>query len=155
MTPQFKNNNKNNIVSPELIEVGTQYSFNFSPSDDRQFWNNVDRIGSLKTYFTTFILKRSSMHIDAYMEISRNGRLHFHGTCKFLKQEHIIEFFVDHLHYIQNNGIIEIDTISDLDKWLVYCRKSQHLIKCNIRSNEHLINASRDLKVSHKKICEY
>jgi len=56
------------------------------------------------------------------MEISSLGRLHFHGRIQI---NEIPMFLSTDLKRLMENGTLEIDSISDPEKWLLYCTKQK------------------------------
>lgn len=128
---------KVDIVSPEKVQLNVLYTFNLSPSDDHQFYNKPDdgRVKSMIRWFTTYVVSLFTARVDVYMEISRSGRLHFHGTIEFRNLNEIREFYLHAIHDIVKHSHLEIDTIVDPFIWHNYCIKSQHIIKCNIKSS--------------------
>lgn len=58
------------------------------------------------------------------MEISKGGRLHFHGYIVF---KDILSFFLHNVERLQNNFTYEIDEINDLGKWHYYTIKQSHM----------------------------
>jgi len=137
------------MLSPELIEINTVYTITLNPSDDFQYWTNESyqaRIKALSAYVELYLLKQIPAVVDIYMESSRTGRLHFHGTIKFLKSDHILEFYLMTLHKLVGKFQIEIDTIKDIKIWTTYCRKSSHLIDVNIKTNSHNLKRYKDMQ---------
>jgi len=61
--------------------------------------------------------------IEVYMELSRNGRFHFHGRIKFESIICIMYFYSVDLRRLHASGTGEIDTETDPMKWNLYCRK--------------------------------
>nr|UOF78872.1 rep protein [Cressdnaviricota sp.]UOF83105.1 rep protein [Cressdnaviricota sp.] len=132
-------NVKKPILSPESITVNTSYTFTLNPCDDLQYFDQIDRIKSLEGYAINYILPVVPAIVDIYMEVSRAGRLHFHGTINFPTIAHIKDFYVNVIHKLSKKFQIEIDTICDPDKWREYCTKSSHLINVHLVTNKNLL----------------
>lgn len=137
--------NKAKIVSPEEIKLNEFYTLTLNPNDRHQYFDATNRIDKLTSYMQAKILDCPNMDVDVHMEISRKGRLHFHGTIMFCKTEHILYFYLHKINEWLESFQIEIDTISDRLKWDTYCTKSSNLIKVNINS-KHVIDFSKLLK---------
>lgn len=121
---------KLNILSPELIETKRPYSFNLNPSDEHQYFSKEsNRIRDVGRYFSTYLVTLFTAHCEVYMEISRTGRLHFHGIITFNTTNDIRQFYIEAIHNLLKQCTIEIDTIKDMDIWRTYITKCQSLIK--------------------------
>lgn len=57
-----------------------------------------------------------------YTELSKIGRLHFHGICKFPTKLHLI---LDQMQLKEFQ--ICIKELLDLQDWLLYCQKNQDM----------------------------
>lgn len=118
--------------SPELITPNTSYSFSFSPKEQPMLEsiNRVDPFGTnLKEYITERYglfnrLKNCTLKLN--LELSRNGRFHFHGTIKITN---ILLFYSVDIRRLQAHGTYEIDIISDPMFWDLYCAKQADLMK--------------------------
>lgn len=136
MTPQ---NGKCNIVCPEDVKVNTNYTLTLNPIDDLQYWTNEgyeSRIQALSAYVSLYLLPNIPAEVVLYMESSRTGRLHFHGTIKFHSKKDILKFYLEIIRYLQTRWHIEMDTIKDADIWEAYCTKQKHLIDERFKTNE-------------------
>jgi len=125
------------IVSPEAIVPKKKYTYTLSPDDDHQYWKCTDRIDKLQEFMLLEILRYPNVDIVAKMEVSRTGRLHYHGTISFLDKEAIKHFFVIAIHDILKFSQLEIDTIADEDKWNQYIAK-QDLFNVWLKTSEAL-----------------
>lgn len=120
--------NPQQVISPEEIELNRDYTITLAPNDVGQHWGTHNRIETCKIQMSSLI---QYFHKDIdyliYMEVSRTGRLHWHGTINFKSYESIVDFYVDRIHNLQNHMLIEIDSIKDTEKWQLYCTKSQKM----------------------------
>ncbi|AXH73544.1 MAG: putative replicase [Cressdnaviricota sp.] len=123
------------IPSPEEIHLKTKYTFNFNPSDEYQYFGKEDRLKMFTNWSNTYVFNTFCAKLEVYLEISRLGRLHYHGTIEFDNVLDIREFFIDKLHSITLKGTLEIDTITDLNIWMTYCTKSKHVISYSYKSS--------------------
>lgn len=125
------------IVSPETIKPLVWYTLTLNPCDDLQYLKAEDRVESLKSYFINWFLKRHTcFKCEVYMEVSRTGRLHFHGKIAWYNHVDIKTFFTIDIIDILSKFQMEIDSISDPEKWEVYITKSKHLKFPYIKSND-------------------
>lgn len=125
----FQKTYKLDVLSPEVIEQNVFYTFSFNPkvqpvrhkagfkcSAFTEWQNDVLR---------TFRKSTNAMY-DLNLELSRAGRLHYHGKIKILN---IINFYIQDLPHLADEGVIEIDTIKDSEVWEKYCHKQELLMK--------------------------
>lgn len=129
---------KAKIISPEEIVHDTKYSFTINPNDKRQYFDCADRVNKLREFLEQQILEIPNVPIDVYMECSRNGRLHFHGTIMFTTHHSISHFYINKIHDWSNWSNMEIAPLTDPDKWQAYCVKSQKLIYEHITTKDCL-----------------
>lgn len=134
---------KTEIISPEEIILKEVYSITINPSDKRQYFDCIDRVELLVEYMEKEICKVPNVDLKLHMEISRTGRLHFHGTISFNSYETITRFYKCHIHQWLEWGHINIDTIKDKEVWKTYCEKSKNII------NE-VLETSKIIKRYHK-----
>jgi len=118
MTP----NEKYSCLSPEEMVTNRKYTFTFNPSNDGQYFNAENRIDLVKKQMET-LLVRLSAEITVRMEVSKMGRLHWHGTIKFPYDKNIADFFILQIHMLQSKGTYEIDNIAKPSDWQEYCNK--------------------------------
>lgn len=134
-TPTTKSNNDSHkCIAPEELEVGVMYSFSFNPEEQFPLHGAVVRFKEFKEKISQLLLKAIPSQIgtyDCYIEVSKKGRLHLHGTIIVHDK---FRFFLHSIIILQNNGCYEIDTISDTDKWNEYCWKNWNMFIDNIPS---------------------
>jgi len=96
-----------------------------NPPDGSQFWNEVNRIQKFTEYHTGKLCKLAihAKTVRLYGEVSPTGRLHMHGYINFETYKKKLNFYIDYLHYLQDNYMYEIDTIKDMSIWQAYCAK--------------------------------
>jgi len=125
------------ILAPEEVNKDTLYTFSLNPDDDHQFWkenNSLQRELKFTDFWRKFLERYLTpvAQYDIHLEVSRLGRLHFHGTIQF---KDIKEFYLYTLHWMLHICQIEIDTIKDPLVWKEYCTK-QNLLKFNLVSTQ-------------------
>nr|UOF80451.1 rep protein [Cressdnaviricota sp.]UOF81224.1 rep protein [Cressdnaviricota sp.] len=121
--------NKNPIIDPKLVEPNIPYTLTINPNDDYQFFkeNMEDRIKKSVNHMNYILKNYTCLHINLQMDISRTGRIHWHGTITFPCEMSIKRFFFEIIHELLTKHIIEIDTIEDLVKWTEYMNKLKWL----------------------------
>jgi len=115
-------NEKYKCPKLETLKVGTTYTFTFNPSNEGQYFNSEERVSLVKHQMELLVV-RLSAEIKVQLEVSRMGRLHWHGTIKFPYEKNIADFFILQINKLQDKGTYEIDTIKDQTEWSTYCSK--------------------------------
>lgn len=146
-----KHNFKDKMMSPEILTINTIYSLTLNPNDKRQFFDNTDRVLKLKQFIEQQLLEIPNVKLILYMEISRNGRLHFHGTINFTTIESIRHFYICKVHEWQEYYQMDMDTIKDPQIWNEYCTKSKSIINERV-STEDCLNKYRKVKIDKNGI---
>lgn len=149
--PKAPIGNKKLIISPEMIKEGTQYALTISPSDKRQYFDCVDRIDKLTSHIEGLLLEVPNVDFDMWMEVSRTGRLHFHGVICFKTKESIKHFYVIKINEWLSLHNLEMTTITDPKGWDEYCQKSSHLISVHITTKQ-VFDKYRKVKVDKNGI---
>jgi len=137
---------KAKIISPEELALKTKYTFTINPNDKRQYFECTDRIEKLTSFMEQELLEIPNVDVDVYMECSRNGRLHFHGTIEFKTKDSIKHFYVIKMHQWQQFSNIAIEPLKEPEKWLEYCTKSKSIIDVQI-STKNVFDKYRKVKV--------
>lgn len=110
--------------SLDTVMVNQKYSFTFNQRE--QYFSSDSRFRDF--YISQLILLcKYAVGADytVYIEISRLGRLHIHGTISITDP---IDFFMTGIVQLQKMGTFKIDTIDKSDVWDVYCMKQQKYI---------------------------
>lgn len=129
---------KDFALSPENIVVGVKYATTWNPCDKRQYFDDVKRIDKLKAYTETVLLEIPNVKIELDMEVSKKGRLHWHGTIMFTTVQSIKHFYVIQIHNLHELWNIDIDTISNEEGWHTYCTKQKFILDEHVSTNECL-----------------
>lgn len=136
MPPQKMDNMK--VLPIEKVQVGTLYTITVAPSNDHQKWDESERVREFTKYYKTYVFKQLLPNSFAVMiEISSTGRLHFHGSIKFVSDKEILKFYTYTIHNLLRGNQIEIDTIADLSAWETYCNKQSRFKLGSITSQEY------------------
>lgn len=150
MNPPYKKPDRGFIMAPEDIEPLREYTFTLNPDDDHQYWAYPDRIDMVKEW-GIHVIDKLSAQISLYIEISRLGRLHFHGTIKWNGSKQVLAFYCNELHDVLKHGQIEIGNIDSLSEWSEYCQKSKHIISLEIHTTDAHIKRLKNVeKLSSK-----
>lgn len=159
MTQKTTPFNKTHILSPEQIDVDKEYTFTVSPNDDYQFWNDKqsERLKKATNHMTYIARQYMNLDLCLYVDVSRNGRIHWHGTIRFKTRLSIKEFYTEIIHELLTKHQIEMDTIKDLEIWLSYCTKVKHLWDEKVFTNTLIKMKDRFVNVAkhQREIGEY
>nr|UOF76868.1 rep protein [Cressdnaviricota sp.] len=114
-----------NILEPKEVQVGVEYALTINPDNDHQYFKEStdERIKKATTYINALLSRYPNMRCRLKMDISRNGRIHWHGIVVFKHTNHIKDFFFETIHNLQLSNQIELDTIQDMQKWIEYMGK--------------------------------
>lgn len=111
------------MIDVEKVCYGQNYTFNYNPEDSRQYWNQDDRVMKFYKYHKQFVFGNLNCYFLLRMEISKLGRLHYHGIIRWDNKEILYKFLVENVHQLTLNGTFEIDTIADPKEWDRYMSK--------------------------------
>lgn len=132
---------KKTILEPQDIQIMVPYAItiNFDPkvtSHTPDFWKTL--------YTETEIINTLYCNYELYPELSRAGKLHWHGIITFNNDIEIAHFYATVIpKLLHNSRAIEVDTIDDLKYWKeYYCKKCKHIMK------PYLLRFKRDYKLS-------
>lgn len=110
---------KNQIPEMDTIVTGVTYAFSYNPSDKHQYFSQTNRLNKCIVDLDSILLYKS-MKYELYPELSRKGRIHFHGYITF---ENIIEAYLYAIPHMLKHGTMTIIPIEDSVKWMQYCCK--------------------------------
>lgn len=131
-----------NVIAPEDILLNTMYTFTISWSDHYQYWGENLRID--KNYLASAkLLHDIKPEFFLNMEVSKNGRLHWHGYILFKDYDSVRDFYVNSLYKIEMKAIMEIDTITDIQKWEDYIVKQTKFMNKTL-SNQIAFDVVKD-----------
>ena len=120
------NTQKSTLLKFEEMTTNVQYAVTLNPEDDHQEWSALDRLSDFyhkQKKILTFMLKDSA-HLDLMVELSPNGRLHFHGYLTLYDK---IAFYLNVVHNLSKKYSIKIDTLTSDGKWKEYIEKQADL----------------------------
>lgn len=126
-------------------KLHTWYSVTINPNDNSQHIDGrttyLTRIDDVQSDFHKncrklhdngiqfrFSLDLSEPHQNLRIN-SSPPRLHYHGRVLFSSKRSFLFFQLSWLPRMMENHLIDIDTISDIKKWDLYCDKCLHLFE--------------------------
>lgn len=81
----------------------------------------------VESYFKLFkaLCKHCDIGLEVYPELSKTGRLHYHGIVHFAEPKDIAQFYHNMWHKTDKQKMcnILIKPINDLDQWIEYIDK--------------------------------
>lgn len=120
---------KKTLVEPEVLvpNVNCTFNINYAIEDNKSNRN--------KSFFET--IHEQSRNINGlkhceyklYPELSRVGKVHWHGEISFKNYTQIGLFYAIQLPQLLKIAQVEIDTIADPEKWATYQLKGQAYMK--------------------------
>lgn len=117
---------KSQLLSIEEIQLKQWYTLTISPDDEHQYFNcEPDRIIKFTNWLQHYFIHLFVAEVKVNIEISRNGRLHAHGTIRWNHSDQLLQFYLFNNHNMQSKAILEIDTIDDPETWDEYCNKQK------------------------------
>ena len=127
--------------SPSIEDIVPLKIYSFTINPEKQYYNKgAMRHISIIQDVTDVLNKYNNYKYNLYMEISKNGRIHFHGTIHF---EDPWDFYYTIIYKLQQMSTYYIDTIEDQKVWNEYILKQQKYVpkymKYNITNIEQLL----------------
>lgn len=114
------------------------FTFTLNPDDHFQFFteDQTTRIEKACNHMKYIIRQMPNTLIDVWMDVSRTGRIHWHGTICFSSEKELKLWFMERVYTLHKQHQIEMDTIADMDKWMTYCKKVKRLWDVNLKTSE-------------------
>lgn len=95
-------------------------------------------LADFEEYFKMFhhLTKNLNLVLAIRPELSKKGRLHYHGTIQFLDSASIIQFYYNTYfkQSIQQSVNLLIGIIGDFNSWDIYCKKQRLHMKAFCQS---------------------
>jgi hypothetical protein len=120
--------NENTIENHKLYRNGDYLAITINPAD--QFLNEITYSRRAQKFCSYWHAKLQSVPSDEYqfnLELSRYGRLHWHGYVK-VDDPCLMANWVAIKKYKKNSNI-DVDTVDDIDVWKKYIMKDEELHK--------------------------
>lgn len=114
---------KDRYTIPEYhdIELGKEYAISLNPCDKYQHFRSFKRPNEFMS--DTSHIRECIPHCRLYVEISKKGRLHYHGYMMIETEEELNEFYTYSIPKMISAGTICIKNIDDEKIWKDYCLK--------------------------------
>lgn len=134
----------------ELLQPGTTYTFTLNPESQPALYQT----NKIQKWYCDIIKDMSKLKACIYelnLEISKLGRLHYHGWIRITTPW---RFYLEDIPYLCTVGSFEIDTISDMDEWQRYMDKNkiEMLQMCNAHNIPLTINAQKIANIKTDKL---
>ena len=142
---------KQRYVSLNLEDIVPNgiYSFTLNPSS--QFESQETRFSLMyKTIENIFDDFFNTIHVTLYPEISKLGRIHFHGYIQIIKP---LDFYLHIIPKLMKVCTFEIDTYDGNSKWETYITKQKKYIEPECK-NYNLPYPMTSTTIRHRKIEE-
>jgi len=105
----------------ETVKNGDILAITVSPSDVYQCWDSENRLNDWRSWMALLLAKiRKSCFVQASIECSPSGYLHFHGTIEIIDKKF---FYLYSIHELKHENTVCIKLIDDTTKWNTYCVK--------------------------------
>lgn len=140
------------------------YSITICPNDKYQYFGHNNRLDKFINLLNEITLTFKSFGIVYifWIELSEprsksiNGpRLHTHGIIKFCSNKSVRKFLLDFYYLLSRIGILDFDTINNLDKWIKYCTKQQKIIKTEPITNFQNYKDQLEIELKKEKDKEF
>lgn len=109
------------LPAMEHMKIDTDYAFSYNPESQPVSYAS-DRIQKWWIEMAKLFGSLKGCTINIKVEISKLGRLHFHGTIKIST---LWKFYYYDVPHIMKEGSFEIDTIKKYDEWMAYVDKNK------------------------------
>lgn len=122
-----------------FYEAKKWYAITIAPDDNLQWFLRPERCRKSFNLFNERLLNYSKLDIEycLWQELSEpivgkriaGTRIHYHGIIRFRSERGLRAWLTLKFNELTRNCIIDIDTIDDMDIWIKYCTKMQHIVK--------------------------
>lgn len=109
------------LPAMEHCKKDIDYAFSFNPESQPVSYAS-DRLQKWWIEMAKLFGSFKGSTVKLQVEISKLGRLHFHGT---LKISTLWKFYYYDVPKLMKDGAFEIDTISKVDEWTAYVNKNK------------------------------
>lgn len=110
---------RHNLPEPEDVVLSKDYCFTVSPSDKHQSYkyNSKTRVTEFmkqwNEIFNKYFKSITTIRVKLRMEVSKHGRLHFHGWIRFRTEDDIRIFYVYIFPHLKDNCTFDIHEFKD------------------------------------------
>lgn len=109
------------LPSMEHMKTDTDYAFSYNPESQPVSYAS-DRLQKWWIEMAKLFGSFKGCTVNIKVEISKLGRLHFHGTIKIST---LWKFYYYDVPKLMKDGAFEIDTIGKHDEWMAYVDKNK------------------------------
>lgn len=109
------------LPAMEHAKINTLYSFSYNPESQPCSYAS-DRIQKWYSEMVKVISSLKACNVVLNLEISKLGRLHFHGTIQISS---LWKFYYYDVPKLMVEGSFEIDTIKSIEDWQAYVDKNK------------------------------
>lgn len=143
---------KQYLTSKVFFNKDINYSVNICPDNKHQYFGKPERLKKFRQMIYEHFLILNDKDIDYYFIIecseptskSEYGpRLHLHGVIRFKTNTIIRDFLINKYYQLLGIGILEFDTIQQLDIWEAYIHKQVHIMQQRPLTNHHVEKGNR------------
>lgn len=128
---------KHNIIEPEKVNPDELLSFSFNPEEqplfEKFYCMRLNNLADWSRRQKDILSTLRYAKVSCVLEISRKGRMHMHG---FIKIHKIAEFYLMDLKKLMHYGTLEIDSITNVEKWYDYIYKCSKFMRPYCERND-------------------
>lgn len=110
------------LPAMEHMKTDTNYAFSYNPESQPASYAS-DRLQKWWIEQAKLFGHFKGSTVNMNVEISKLGRLHFHGTIKIST---LWKFYYYDVPLMMKEGAFEIDTINKYDEWMAYVEKNKN-----------------------------
>lgn len=139
-------NEKNPILAPQVMLEEYKkldasiltVAITINPDNEFQFLDQIgsERIKKATNHIKYLVRKHSQLDLELHIDISKRGRIHWHGLLRFRDIKHIRYFYEEFVPQMTTQHTMEVDTISNMENWMKYCNKTKLLWNVVVETNE-------------------
>lgn len=117
-------------VAPEDIELGKDYTFNVNLNEKLAKMTQLESFYKMVRLYGHYLTMNvvEGMDFRLHAELSKSGKLHYHGTICFFTNMAVMEW-IWKLRKLQNHFTYNVDVINDAEKWNDYRFKQRRLME--------------------------
>ena len=109
------------LPAMEHAKINIDYAFSYNPESQPGSYSS-DRLQKWWIEMAKLFGSFKASTVNLSVEISKLGRLHFHGTIKISS---LWKFYYYDVPKLMSDGSFEIDTINKHDEWMAYVDKNK------------------------------
>lgn len=108
----------------EHVSEDDVFAITIAPDDDWQYFKKTDRLKVFKDKFRTFLTFTIKQYaqLELFVEVSSNGRLHYHGVINIRDK---MGFYLYAVPALEEQSTVCIKAASEMHEWYAYCTKQR------------------------------